>query len=153
MKHSYNTTILWVLGHDWNSDLLMIMDAPPVLPNIELTVLNAPPSNKFHPVELFRPACTNFTLWNSGDNYLPVLYLNGGDHGAAEIGQCVIPSIPPKHTCEFEEFCTVLCENYGGWRWSNLSRFWRILGVLVFGMSVCLYACPCQFRTDLELIE
>ena len=32
----------------------------------------------------------------------------------------------------------VLCENYGGWRWSILSRFWRILGVLVFGMSVCL---------------
>jgi hypothetical protein len=37
-----------------------------------------------------------------------------------------------------EEFCTVLCENYGGWRWSILSRFWGIFGVLVFGMSVCL---------------
>ena len=33
-----------------------------------------------------------------------------------------------------EEFCTVLCENYGVWRWSILSRFWRILGALVFGM-------------------
>ena len=38
-----------------------------------------------------------------------------------------------------EEFCIVLCENYGGWRWSILSRFWRILGVLVFGMSVCMF--------------
>ena len=38
----------------------------------------------------------------------------------------------------FEEFCAVLCENYGGWRWSILSRFWRILSVLVFGMSVCM---------------
>ena len=38
-----------------------------------------------------------------------------------------------------EEFCAVLCENYGGWRWSILSRFWRILGVLVFGMSVSLF--------------
>ena len=39
---------------------------------------------------------------------------------------------------KLEEFCAVLCENYGGWRWSILSRFWRILGVLVFGMSRCL---------------
>ncbi len=53
----------------------------------------------------------------------------------------------------FEEFCNVLCENYGGWRWSILSRFWRILGVLVLGMSVCMYACPCQFGTDLALVE
>ena len=35
-------------------------------------------------------------------------------------------------------FPAVLCENYGGWRLSILSRFWRILGVLVFGMSVCV---------------
>ena len=39
-----------------------------------------------------------------------------------------------------EEFSSsVLCENYGVWRWSILSRFWRILGVLVFGMSVSLF--------------
>ena len=44
----------------------------------------------------------------------------------------------------------VLCDNYGVWRWSILSRFWRMLGVLVFGMSVC---CPCQFGTDLALVE
>ena len=37
---------------------------------------------------------------------------------------------------KLEEFCSVLCENYDGWRWSNLSRFWRILGALVFGMFV-----------------
>ena len=39
---------------------------------------------------------------------------------------------------KLEEFCIVLCENCGGWRWSILSRFWRILGVLVFGASVFL---------------
>ena len=33
----------------------------------------------------------------------------------------------------FEEFCTVLCENYGGWRWSILLGFWRILGFSNFG--------------------
>ena len=25
---------------------------------------------------------------------------------------------------KLEEFCAVLCENYGGWRWSILSWFW-----------------------------
>ena len=49
-----------------------------------------------------------------------------------------------------EEFCVVLCENCGGWRWSILSRFWRILGVWVLG---CEYSCPCQFGTDLALVE
>ena len=38
-----------------------------------------------------------------------------------------------------EEFSRcVLCENYGVWRWSILSRFWRILGVFVFGMWFCM---------------
>ena len=36
----------------------------------------------------------------------------------------------------FEEFCSVLCENYGVWRWSILLRFWRILGVLVGEMFI-----------------
>ena len=41
---------------------------------------------------------------------------------------------------ELEEFSSsVLCENYGVWRWSILSRFWRILGVLVFGMWFCIF--------------
>ena len=49
-----------------------------------------------------------------------------------------------------EEFCTVLCENYGGWRWSILSRFWRILGFWFLG---CPSECHCQFGTDLALME
>ena len=32
-----------------------------------------------------------------------------------------------------KNFLAVLCENYGGWRWSILLRFWRILGVFGFG--------------------
>ena len=31
-------------------------------------------------------------------------------------------------TKRLEEFCTVLCENCGVWRWSILSRFWRVFG-------------------------
>ena len=52
---------------------------------------------------------------------------------------------------QLEEFSSsVLCENYGVWRWSILLRFWRILGFWFLG---CRYACPCQFGTDLALIE
>ena len=39
----------------------------------------------------------------------------------------------------WKKFALFLRQNYGGWRWSILSRFWRILGVFVFGMSVCLF--------------
>ena len=38
---------------------------------------------------------------------------------------------------ELEEFCAVLCENYGVWRWSILSRFWRILGFCFWDVRVC----------------
>ena len=50
----------------------------------------------------------------------------------------------------WKNFALFLRQNYGVWRWSILSRFWRILGFWFLG---CGSACHCQFGTDLALVE
>ena len=46
------------------------------------------------------------------------------------------------HPNEFEEFCTVLCEIYGVWRWSILFGLWNLEDIGCFGfwdVRVCVH--------------
>ena len=38
-----------------------------------------------------------------------------------------------------KNFALRLRQNCGVWRWSMLSGFWRVLGILVYGMYICMF--------------